>query len=195
MHDTTDDNDERFLLVMKGAPERIMDRCQTIYMNGKDELLDEKMRKNFERAYATLGGYGERVLGFCDFRLDATAYPKGFAFDSEEVNFQIDGLRFLGLMSMIDPPRAAVPNAVQKCREAGIKVIMVTGDHPITAKAIAKSVGIISEGQETVEDIAERLGIPVQAVNPRDAKACVVHGNDLKEMDQFEIDDILKNHR
>ena len=48
---------------------------------------------------------------------------------------------------MIDPPRAAVPDAVSKCRSAGIKVIMVTGDHPITAKAIAKGVGIISEGK------------------------------------------------
>ena len=53
---------------------------------------------------------------------------------------------FVGLMSMIDPPRAAVPDAVSKCRDAGIKVIMVTGDHPITAKAIARGVGIISEG-------------------------------------------------
>ena len=55
---------------------------------------------------------------------------------------------FVGLMSMIDPPRAAVPDAVSKCRSAGIKVIMVTGDHPITAKAIAKGVGIISEGSK-----------------------------------------------
>ena len=54
---------------------------------------------------------------------------------------------FVGLMSMIDPPRAAVPDAVSKCRCAGIKVIMVTGDHPITAKAIARGVGIISEGE------------------------------------------------
>ena len=61
----------------------------------------------------------------------------------------MSGLRFIGLMSLIDPPRAAVPDAVTKCRSAGIKVIMVTGDHPITAKAIAKSVGIISEGTET----------------------------------------------
>jgi len=68
---------------------------------------------------------------------------------------------------MIDPPRAAVPDAVAKCRSAGIKVIMVTGDHPITAKAIAKGVGIISEGNETVEDIAARLGIDVNDVNPR----------------------------
>jgi magnesium-transporting ATPase (P-type) len=68
---------------------------------------------------------------------------------------------------MIDPPRAAVPDAVAKCRSAGIKVIMVTGDHPITAKAIAKGVGIISEGNETVEDIAARLGLAVEDVNPR----------------------------
>ena len=53
---------------------------------------------------------------------------------------------------------------------------MVTGDHPITAKAIAKGVGIISEGNETVEDIAQRLNIPLADVNKRDARACVVHG-------------------
>uniref|UniRef100_A0A8C0ILA0 Cation-transporting P-type ATPase C-terminal domain-containing protein n=1 Tax=Chelonoidis abingdonii TaxID=106734 RepID=A0A8C0ILA0_CHEAB len=95
---------------------------------------------------------------------------------------------------MIDPPRAAVPDAVGKCRSAGIKVIMVTGDHPITAKAIAKGVGIISEGNETVEDIAARLNIPVSQVNPRDAKACVIHGTDLKDMSTEQIDEILQNH-
>lgn len=73
-------------------------------------------------------------------------FPLGFKFDSDDPNFPLNGMRFVGLMSMIDPPRAAVPDAVAKCRSAGIKVIMVTGDHPITAKAIAKSVGIISEG-------------------------------------------------
>lgn len=95
---------------------------------------------------------------------------------------------------MIDPPRAAVPDAVGKCRSAGIKVIMVTGDHPITAKAIAKGVGIISEGNETVEDIAVRLNIPINQVNPREARACVVHGSDLKDMSPEHLDEVLKNH-
>jgi len=103
-------------------------------------------------------------------------------------------LCFVGLVSMIDPPRAAVPDAVSKCRSAGIKVIMVTGDHPITAKAIAKGVGIISEGNETVEDIAQRLNIPLEEVNPRDANACVVHGGQLKDMGRDQLDDVLKHH-
>merc|ERR1719500_1319892 len=95
---------------------------------------------------------------------------------------------------MIDPPRAAVPDAVLKCRSAGIKVIMVTGDHPITAKAIARSVGIISEGQETVEDIAARRNCSVKDVNPREARASVVNGGEIKDMKDKDLDEILLYH-
>merc|ERR1712241_1544907 len=148
------------------------------------------------------GGLGERVLGFCDYMLPADRYPKGTPFDPDDGNFPLgdknkahpDQFRFVGLMSMIDPPRAAVPDAVSKCRSAAIKVIMVTGDHPITAKAIAKSVGIISEGNETVKDIAQRRGIPVSKVNPRDARAAVVHGGELKDLKPEQLDEILMYH-
>ena len=71
---------------------------------------------------------------------------------------------------------------------------MVTGDHPITAKAIARAVGIISEESETVEDIAQRLGVPVEQVDNRDAKACVIHGSDLETKSPEELDSLLKNH-
>ncbi|XP_067300314.1 sodium/potassium-transporting ATPase subunit alpha-1b isoform X3 [Pseudorasbora parva] len=179
---------------MKGAPERILERCATILIQGKEQPLDDEMKESFQNAYLELGGLGERVLGFCHFNLPDDQFPEGFQFDAEDVNFPTDNLCFVGLMSMIDPPRAAVPDAVGKCRSAGIKVIMVTGDHPITAKAIAKGVGIISEGNETVEDIAARLNIPVNEVNPRDAKACVVHGGDLKDLTAEQLDDILKYH-
>merc|ERR1712168_1351055 len=103
-------------------------------------------------------------------------------------------LTFVGLMSMIDPPRAAVPDAVAKCRSAGIKVIMVTGDHPITAKAIARSVGIISEGNKTVEDIVDERKCDVKDVDRREAKAAVVNGATLRDCTDEDIDDILKNH-
>ncbi|CAB1351137.1 unnamed protein product, partial [Coregonus sp. 'balchen'] len=234
VHETEDENDNRYLLVMKGAPERILDRCSTILIQGKDQPMDEEMKeafqnaymelgglgervlgetagerergqrgeeggspgekREFQNAYTELGGLGERVLGFCHQLMPEDQYPKGFAFDCDDVNFTTENLCFVGLMSMIDPPRAAVPDAVGKCRSAGIKVIMVTGDHPITAKAIAKGVGIISEGNETVEDIASRLNIPISQVNPRDAKACVIHGTDLKDLSQDQMDDILRNH-
>ncbi|RTG89249.1 sodium/potassium-transporting ATPase subunit alpha [Schistosoma bovis] len=207
----TNDSDDRYLLVMKGAPERILDRCGTILINGKEEVMDEAMRENFNSAYLELGGMGERVLGFCDYHTISSvnccphydlgiSYRsviylfRGYAFNVDEPNFPLTNLRFVGLMSMIDPPRAAVPDAVAKCRSAGIKVIMVTGDHPITAKAIAKGVGIISESSKTVEDIAAERGIPVRQVNPRDAQACVIHGSDLREMTPAQIDEILLNH-
>jgi len=195
IHEQEDKNDPRYLLVMKGAPERIVDRCTTIMMNGEERPLDAEMKEAFESAYVELGGLGERVLGFCHYYLPAEEFPHGFNFDIDDPpNFPVTGLCFVGLMAMIDPPRAAVPDAVSKCRSAGIKVIMVTGDHPITAKAIAKGVGIISEGNETVEDIAQRLDIPVDRVNQRDAKACVVNGAQLKDMERDQLDNLLKNH-
>uniref|UniRef100_A0A8C3L716 Sodium/potassium-transporting ATPase subunit alpha-1 n=1 Tax=Chrysolophus pictus TaxID=9089 RepID=A0A8C3L716_CHRPC len=194
IHKNANPSESRYLLVMKGAPERILDRCDSILIHGKVQPLDEEMKDSFQNAYLELGGLGERVLGFCHLALPDDQFPEGFQFDTDEVNFPVEKLCFVGLMSMIDPPRAAVPDAVGKCRSAGIKVIMVTGDHPITAKAIAKGVGIISEGNETVEDIAARLNIPVSQVNPRDAKACVVHGSDLKDMTSEQLDDILLHH-
>ena len=111
------------ILVMKGAPERILDRCSTILLNGKEIALSDDWTINFNNAYMELGGLGERVLGFCDLELPASKFPVGFPFNADDVNFPVDNLRFVGLMSMIDPPRAAVPDAVSKCRSAGIKVI------------------------------------------------------------------------
>jgi len=194
IHETEDKNDNRYLLVMKGAPERIVDRCSSIVVEGRELPLTEEWKNAFETAYMELGGLGERVLGFCDYMLPADKYPNGYPFDADDVNFPLEGLRFVGLMSMIDPPRAAVPDAVAKCRSAGIKVIMVTGDHPITAKAIARSVGIISEGTNTVEDIANQRGCDVKDVNPREARACVVHGGEIKDMSEKQIDEILMYH-
>ncbi|PAV75818.1 hypothetical protein WR25_13634 [Diploscapter pachys] len=189
------DNDTNgYLLTMKGAPERIIDICTTILVNGTEEPLDEKWKTEFDKAYDTLGSFGERVLGFCDYRLPASEFPKGFQFNTEDVNFPLKGFRFVGLISMIDPPRAAVPLAVEKCRSAGIKVVMVTGDHPNTAKAIAKSVGIISEGSETVDDISKKLNIPVERVNPKQAKAAVIHGNTLREMSEDQLAEVIRNH-
>jgi len=192
IHEIPDDT--RYLLVMKGAPERILDRCTKIMIQGEEQEMTEEYKTKFNDAYMELGGMGERVLGFAHSYLDAGEFPKGFNFDADEMNFPTEALTFVGLMSMIDPPRAAVPDAVAKCRSAGIKVIMVTGDHPITAKAIARSVGIISEGNMTVDDIAEKRGCDVKDVDPREANAAVVNGGTLRDCTDEDIDNILKHH-
>ncbi|KAG9511132.1 Sodium/potassium-transporting ATPase subunit alpha-1 [Fragariocoptes setiger] len=196
------------LVCMKGAPERILERCSTMLLDGRQVPIDQHLKDLFNEAYLELGGLGERVIGFCDLELNEHDYPPGYRFDAESAtalgpsasepnataNFPLDGLRFVGLISMIDPPRAAVPDAVAKCRSAGIKVIMVTGDHPITAKAIAKSVGIISDNNETVEDIAQRTNQPVEDIDPTQAKAAVIHGQELRDMTNQQLDAILATH-
>jgi len=180
------------VLVMKGAPERVIERCNTILIDGKDEPLTEAWKERFSSAYRRLGDQGERVIGLCDAQLSASDFPHGYDFDPEQGRYPaLTGLRFLGLLSLIDPPRASVPYAVEKCRSAGIKVYMVTGDHPHTAKAIARSVGIISEGNLTRQEIAESSGRPLHDIDHTEAKAAVVSGEELKLMTDEDLDELL----
>uniref|UniRef100_A0A8D0AQR9 Sodium/potassium-transporting ATPase subunit alpha n=1 Tax=Sander lucioperca TaxID=283035 RepID=A0A8D0AQR9_SANLU len=223
VHETEDPNDNRYLLVMKGAPERILDRCTTILVQGKEQPMDEELKEAFQNAYMELGGLGERVLGFCHVLLPEDQYPKGFAFDTEDVNFQTDNLCFVGLMSMIDPPRAAVPDAVGKmpicwyqghhghwrspnhsqghCQGSGhhFRGQRDSGGH------CSSSQHTCQPGQPQVKNDHTRKNTlytndgKLRDVNAsmsvfRDAKACVVHGTDLKDLSQDQMDDILRNH-
>ncbi|GMH44219.1 hypothetical protein BSKO_12153 [Bryopsis sp. KO-2023] len=132
------------VLLLKGAPERVMRMCKRIMVNGNEIELTREWEEKYTEAYESLGGMGERVLGFAYKRLDDT--PVNFPFTNKpEPNFALDDLTFVGLFSLMDPPREGVPEAVAKCKRARIKVFMVTGDHPITAQAIAKQVGIIDQ--------------------------------------------------
>jgi sodium/potassium-transporting ATPase subunit alpha len=194
VHEDPDLNDGSRLLVMKGAPERVIERCTRIMINGEDIELDDDWKVSFNKSYEALGGMGERVLGFCDTILNPQEYPSDHVFDLENPDiFPPKNLRFLGFISLIDPPKPNVPEAIAKCHSAGIKVFMVTGDHPITAKAIAKAVGIIKE--ETREDIARRMKISPDQVNPKDAKAIVIPGSQLAQMNSSDLNSALRNHK
>ncbi|OXA59215.1 Sodium/potassium-transporting ATPase subunit alpha [Folsomia candida] len=190
-----DDKDPRLLLVMKGAPEQILQRCDTIIMNGVEEQLTDEWCKKFDKAYKTLGNMGERVLGFCDCRLPLDKFTSHYKWDHDNTEFLENNFRFVGLISLIDPPRESVPDAVRSCRTAGIKVVMVTGDHPLTAKAIAREVGIISPGNMTVDEIAERDGVSANEVDPREAKAAVIHGDELQEFTAEDLDRVLMKYK
>ena len=132
------------VLLLKGAPERVLKMCKNIMINGEEVPLDAEWERQYTTAYETLGGMGERVLGFAMKSMKEHTLDYPFT-AKPEPNFEMEDLTFVGLVSLIDPPREGVPEAVAKCKRARIKVFMVTGDHPITAQAIAKQVGIIDQ--------------------------------------------------
>ncbi|KAI2800252.1 Sodium/potassium-transporting ATPase subunit alpha-1 [Blomia tropicalis] len=179
------------ILVMKGAPERIISLCtQRMDYQGKTIPIDEKFIKMFEDVYHEYGSNGERVLAFCDLELDCEKYDSNYQFDSSKLDEQINlsNLRFLGLISMIDPPRPDIPKSVQLCRSAGIRVVMVTGDHPITAQAIAKTVNIISSSHRhtTITSLRSTISESNQRV-----KSIVIPGDELSIMTDEQLSETL----
>eukprot|EP01133_Synstelium_polycarpum_P008370 gene8370-9837_t len=185
-----DEETQSLFLVMKGAPERIIKICSKIMIEGEEVTLDEKYQNDFQNAYEFLAGKGERALGLAMLPLNPEIYTKNYQFDIDEKNFPTDDLIFIGLTTLMDPPRPSVPDAIVKCKSAGVRVMMVTGDHPITATSIAKQVGIIEAG-ETLNDIAKRENIDILDMDFSRAKAIVIPGSRLDELTENQWDRIL----
>ena len=176
---SADKSKDNFMLIMKGAPERIWGRCDKILVNGEVREINDYWNKKFEEANSTLGKNGERVLAFANIYLNGKEYKADskFIMKEENKNYPMEGLTFVGLVALNDPPRVYVDHSVEKCRRAGIKVIMVTGDQPVTAAAIAKKVNIISKGSRVNVDLMEGGMDEDQALQTCDA--VVVHGDEL----------------
>lgn len=151
---------------LKGAPEKVLLRCSKILVKSEDgnSFVEKSYSKDIEfeteAANSRFGLMGERVLAFAysklgseygaDYPFDVKGYTKWDATPPEQYNlskgmYPMRGLTLIGLVSLNDPPRPKVDTSVLKCRAAGVKVIMVTGDQPPTAAAIAHKVNIISD--------------------------------------------------
>ena len=113
----------------KGAPEVIVQSCASVLTETGVESLDDARRAEVLERARQMAGEAMRVL--------AVAYKPHATLKDAESNMTL-----LGLAGMIDPPRPEAKAAVRKCNEAGIKVIMITGDHPLTAKAVAEELAI-----------------------------------------------------
>ncbi len=116
-----------------GAPDVLIESCSSVLTKGKRKKLDKKLKEEILAKNEELAGRAFRVL--------ALAKKEQAAVESAE-----EGMTFLGLLAMIDPPRQESKEAVEECKSAGIRVVMITGDHKLTAKAIAGELGIYQDG-------------------------------------------------
>lgn len=117
----------------KGAVASVLEICDAVWTGGRREPLSPAWRRRIEDSNDALAGRGMRVLG--------VAY-RGFPAPPVDARDMERGLVFLGLVGMIDPPRPEVKEAVALCRRAGIRPLMITGDHPLTAQHIAQQLGL-----------------------------------------------------
>ncbi|KAL5475329.1 hypothetical protein EMCRGX_G025126, partial [Ephydatia muelleri] len=135
-------DDESYVLIIKGAPETVIKLCSSFLdRQGKvclfaynvdkmpntpigllEECMDTSFSEHFTSAHDLLASQGERVLAFAYKHLDQRSYPRGYVFDPEKADELLQGLCFAGLVSLFDPPRGNVSEAIAKCRMAGIKV-------------------------------------------------------------------------
>ncbi|WP_114783972.1 cation-translocating P-type ATPase [Botryobacter ruber] len=120
--------DISLLLCTKGAPDSLLTVVDSVWVNGTQVPLDAEWRERILEANKRLAENGTRVLGLAFRKLNSAS-------DATDLEKE---LIFLGLVGMIDPPRQEVKAAVEKCRQAGIRPVMITGDHPLTAAAIGR---------------------------------------------------------
>ena len=128
------------VLYCKGAPEVVLPRCARATMNGGSVELSDGLATTFRTAAESMAEKGLRVLAFAWREL-----PESFELGEAEAEMTL-----AGLIGLEDPPRPEVTDALQKCRDAGIKVIMVTGDHPHTGTAIAREIGLVRSATPVV---------------------------------------------
>ena len=130
---------DKYRIITKGAPDIILQRCSYIYNYGSLKQLDYNTEQNIQKANEEMANKALRVLAIA--YKDVTNLP--YNINSENIE---KDLVFTGLFGMIDPPRDGVRESILNAKKAGIKTVMITGDHILTAKAIAKDLGIYKDG-------------------------------------------------
>ena len=157
---TVHETEEGTIMLVKGAVDVLSQRMEQIRKNGEEKPMTDKDREDIAEMNQEFSRQGLRVLGFAYKKLEG---KKGITAEDE------DHLTFLGLISMMDPPREESKDAVAECIRAGIKPVMITGDHKVTAAAIAKRIGILKEESEACE------GADIETMSDEELKNFVEH--------------------
>ncbi|HAQ08231.1 MAG TPA: ATPase, partial [Bacillus bacterium] len=138
------DKTGRKFAVVKGAPDVLIGLSESILWDQRQQFLTKELTSKVQSSINELAGNALRTIAIAFKPIS----PSTVVLNENEAE---KGLTFIGLQGMIDPPRPEVKLAVKECRDAGIKTVMITGDHVITAKAIAKQLGILSKDSKVIE--------------------------------------------
>ncbi|CAG8574563.1 12189_t:CDS:2 [Ambispora gerdemannii] len=188
IHTKPHDNGD-LTLYIKGAPERVLKLCTTILFENKATPLTDEHKEKYNEIYEFMASKGHRVLAFAQLLLPRSQYPENYQFKKEEKNFPLDGFCFVGLVSLEDPPKHGVREAIGKCRTAGIRVMMVTGDHPLTAEAIGRKINLMLS--DTKELVAKHTGRPIESIQEDEYNAIVIHGEQIDTLTDEQWDNIF----
>ncbi|HEY5268707.1 MAG TPA: cation-transporting P-type ATPase, partial [Anaerolineales bacterium] len=139
---------DREIALSKGAPREVLQLCSNIQIDGEVHPLDETVRAEILAANDDYARRALRVLAFARRNLP----PRSGAYTAESVERD---LTFLGLMAMMDPPRPEVEQAIKICRQAGIRLVMITGDYGLTAESLARRVGMVTTPNPVIVTGAE----------------------------------------
>ncbi|MCD8082687.1 MAG: cation-translocating P-type ATPase [Clostridiales bacterium] len=163
----------RELLFVKGAPDVLLERVAYVLTSGGVRALDSAVRKRLERENAGLAARGFRVIGIAYREMEAryAASESGYKVHEATDDIETD-LIFLGFAAMSDPPRPESCPAIFAARRAGIRTVMITGDHPVTALAVAEKIGLFETGGSLTSRMA-------------------VTGAELDAMDDRKLEEIL----
>ncbi|MCW4017426.1 MAG: cation-transporting P-type ATPase [Candidatus Bathyarchaeota archaeon] len=145
--------DNGFIMLSSGAPEYVLAKSTMLLFEGQETRITDDMRRQLAEAFSDMAKSGQRLLAFSYRRISLA--------QRQEKQDLEQNLVFVGVIGFLDPPRKEVKEAIRQCQQAGIKVVMVTGDHPDTASAIAAQVGIengkVLKGTEIAEMTDEEL--------------------------------------
>ncbi|KAI8913698.1 hypothetical protein EDD86DRAFT_223758 [Gorgonomyces haynaldii] len=171
-------------LHIKGAPEVIKRLCSSVWVEGKIVQWTDEEKLKFDAACVDMAQNGIRVIACAIMQLPGTKYPDNYKFDATKANYPQEGYTMLGLVGLEDPPKEEVRGAIEKIKSAGIKTVMITGDNPMTAEAIAKQTGMI---KGNVIRVLDATSLPIKA--PTDESIVLVGSviNDLTDTDWLNI--------
>lgn len=174
------DSDEKMIL-MKGAPEKVFSFCKYIINYDENTVaIDEEFEKRFEEVYDELGRRGLRVIACAGRKFKSNEDFK------DKDNLKFDDLTFYGLIGLQDPPKPGVLESVKRLRSAGIRVVMITGDHPLTAEAISRQIGLITSSTENVVKIIQTIPSGNESF-----KTGIIHGEMIEKFKDEDWDRLV----